>query len=123
MPPPKKRSTTKNEPDYLMKYLESEFSSLHQKLDNNELSVKELNHIVETMRIQEANKCANCENTREIKLIKVDVDEFKFIKKYKNVFIIAVAVSALAICLSIIDGLKSAKSMLTEQKQQIQINH
>jgi hypothetical protein len=82
------------------RYLDERFNSLHFRLDtiasnqeDTDLSVKELSHIVDTMRQLELTKCMTCVNTKELKDVIKKVDEIFFIKKYYKPFLVTMAVT------------------------------
>lgn len=99
MPPLKKDDSS----DF-RKYLDERFNSLHFRLDtitknqeDTDLSVKELFHIVDTVRQVDAAKCVSCINTKDLKEVKKNVDEVMFIKKYYKPFLLAAAFTVLGI--------------------------
>lgn len=101
------------------KYLDERFKSLHFRLDTieenqekNEVSTKELFHIVDTMRILDANKCVQCTNTKEIAIIKTDLGEVLFIKKYWKPLLIASLFSAAVIVYGGVKGYEEVKEMI-----------
>jgi hypothetical protein len=90
---------------YFVKYMEEKFLRLHERIDASDeatdrldLSVKELSHIVDSIQTKDQQHYILCPNTNAIKVVnaemvilKEDVSEFRFIKKYWKVFLIAAA--------------------------------
>jgi len=94
MPPMKK-----DQEDMFKLYLEEKFNGLHYRLndivknqDDADISIKELFHIVDTMREVDANKCLVCSNTGKVNLIRKDLDGILFIIKYWKPFLITALV-------------------------------
>jgi len=121
MPP-----SNKTESDDFRKYLDERFNSLHFRFDiltknqeDAELNVKELAHIVETIRQVEAYKCSECANTKDIRTVKKEIEDFKkemsevmFIKKYYKPFLLAAAVTIFGIIYTGAEGYSIIKKSM-----------
>jgi cell division protein FtsL len=142
MPPMKK-----DQEDMFKLYLDERFNNLHYQLntlvkgqETSDVSIKELFHIIDTMREVDNSKCVKCENSTEIRTIRRDLDEIivldiksvkkditevLFIKKYWKPFLIASVVMGLSMVIIADNTWSNFKSKyeVIVQKQEQQINN
>jgi hypothetical protein len=118
-------------PDFRL-YMEEKFNLVHEKVDNLkenvdglkdniagvDLGVKELAHIVETMRVTESQHYGACPNTSELKTLSAQVQEFTFFKKHKNTFAISYGVMFLGLILTLYEGSSKYHDVILKLKQQ-----
>jgi len=105
------------------------FKNLHFRLDfidknqkEADLSVKELFHIVETMRIIDANRCISCINTKKIEIIETGLSEILFFKKYRRQFVMAGILSLLIFLAGSTTAFIEIKKWITEDaKQEVKV--
>jgi len=122
MPPAKKEETN----DFRL-YLDEKFNHVHFRLDiidtkqlEADIAIKELAHIIDSTRIMESNRCVSCENTREIKQIKIFVNEIMFIKKYYKVFALAGVVGFVVMVYSSIQAYSGIKDIVKQEVLQFE---
>jgi len=109
----------------LEKNQEEGFKNLHFRLDfidkkqeDSDLSVKELSHIVETIRIIDANKCVTCANTKKVAIMETGLSEILFFKKYRKQFIMAGVLSILIFLVGSTTAFIEIKKWIIEDAEQ-----
>lgn len=110
---------------YFVKYMEEKFLRLHEKIEDIEVGVKELGHIVDTMIIKDGQHYQLCPNTIAFKSINDEINDFKFIKRYWKVFLIAAAVTFIGFMYTGFKTWEEYKSLLVKRdslKMEIQTN-
>ncbi len=100
----------KDDSDFRM-YLEVKFNLVHEIVGNLEkqisgvdLSVKELSHIVETIKVIDSQHFILCPNTESVKILGAQVAEFNFFKKYRRSFLLAGAATIFGFFIAAYEG-------------------
>lgn len=117
-------SSPKTEQDFMMLYLEEKFIRMHEclddlneKTDTIDLSVKELSHIVDSMKSTEDRHFLTCPNTFDMKAIKEEISENKFFKKYWKVFAISAVVLFLVTTIGVLRTWEEYRVLMIEKNQ------